>query len=343
MTRILHVTECFSTGVSRAIRTIAQLAPEHEHHLLYTGLDEPGESTFASCRELPDGTSARIRAVREVAGALGADVVHAHSSWAGVYTRALPLSARVVYQPHGYKLSDTSASRPARFAVAAAESLLGLRSDAVVVLSPQEARLARRLTPRAQVVVVPNVPTLPVREGSPESSEAPQGGGEMAHPTIVMSGRVSRQKDPEWFVAAVELVRRERPDVRAVWLGSDDDKGLTERLMAADVTVTGWVDADEVRRLVGAAGVYLHTARYEGFPLSVLDALALGTPTLVRDIPAFEGTPLWAVDSPAVAADRALALLTSREQREANRRAGAQLLTTMSPDAQQAALAELYG
>ena len=71
---------------------------------------------------------------------------------------------------------------------------------------------------------------------------------------------------------------------------------------------------------------------------SLHPALALG-----RDIPAFEGTPLWAVDSPTAAAGRALALLTSREQREANRRAGAQLLTTMSPDAQQAALAELYG
>ena len=76
---------------------------------------------------------------------------------------------------------------------------------------------------------------------------------------------------------------------------------------------------------------------------SLHPALALGTPTLVRDIPAFEGTPLWAVDSPTAAAGRALALLTSREQREANRRAGAQLLTTMSPDAQQAALAQLYG
>ena len=144
MTRILHVTECFSTGVSRAVRTIAQLTPEHDHHLLYVGLDDPGDGTFASHRLLPDGTSARIRAVREVADSLGADVVHAHSSWAGVYARALPLSARVVYQPHGYKLTDTSASRPVRFAVAAAESVLGLRSDAVVALSPQEARLARQ-------------------------------------------------------------------------------------------------------------------------------------------------------------------------------------------------------
>ena len=40
---------------------------------------------------------------------------------------------------------------------------------------------------------------------------------------------------------------------------------------------------------LGGAGVYLHTARWEGFPIAILEALELGVPVIARDVPALAG------------------------------------------------------
>ncbi|PRY63674.1 glycosyltransferase involved in cell wall biosynthesis [Knoellia remsis] len=328
--RVLHVTECYSTGVSRAIRRLVSLRPDAEHHLLWTGDDDPAADGFATCTPLPATPPARVRAVARVARDIDADVVHAHSSWAGVYARVAPLSAHVVYQPHGYKLTDPDLPPPLRAAYAVAERLLGARTDEVVALSPQETRLAARLSPQAVRQLIPNVATL----AGPVPA-APQ-------PVVAMAGRVSAQKGPEFFAEVARRVTATVPEVRMVWIGSADDERLGDVLTKAGVEITGWVDQRRLATLLSSASAYLHTAAYEGFPLSVLDAAVCDLPIIVRDIPAFEGTPLERVTDPAEAADTVLEVLARGPARERALAGARRLVARMSVDAQRAAAADLY-
>lgn len=332
---VLHVTDCYSTGVARAIRTAVRLTPEIEHHLVWAGEEDPRGDPFASVAVLPSGHLARVRAVRLAAARTRCDVVHAHSSRAGVYVRAAGIPGRVVYQPHAYKLLDPGLSSPARHAVALVERLLGGRTDHVIVLSAEEDEMARRLSPGARRTLLPNLPSLAVAGAVPPVVTA-------RGRSVVMSGRTTMQKDPRYLVAVAEELRGLDPSVQVRWIGSRDDDVLAAELEAAGVVITGWCSPGELADELARAGVYLHSARYEGFPLSVLDAAWCAAPVLVRDIPAFVGTGLVTVADPADAARRVLQVLDDKAARERVLAVGHRLLTRMSADVQRQRLLEVY-
>ena len=333
MSVALHVTECFSTGVSRAIRAAVAALPEWEHHLLACGDDDPSRDGFVTVEQLPMGAARRIAVVNRRVRSLRPDLVHAHSSWAGVYARAAALPVPVIYQPHGYRVNDPDLPRAPRLAVMGAERLLGRNTDMVLALSQQEMRWARKLSPGAKAVMVPNAPTLP---------DCPDGADDEREPVVVMSGRVSVQKDPAFFAALAERVGKQRGDVKFRWLGGRDDEPLARTLSRAGVVVTGWLSSEAIARELRHAAVYMHTATYEGFPLSVLDALACRTPVVVRDIAAFDGVGLVQVSTVEQAASAVFDILDGGPLLAQTRQRGEQVLASMNAGAQQRALQEAY-
>src|SRR5690606_21122555 len=53
-TRILHVTQVYAGGISRAITSLVDLSPEVEHHLLWAGNEEPASDVpYASVHTMP--------------------------------------------------------------------------------------------------------------------------------------------------------------------------------------------------------------------------------------------------------------------------------------------------
>ena len=334
MTRVLHVTECYSAGVGHAIDSAVRIASGHEHHLLWAGGPVPSHQHFRSSEEMPDGLRNRIHSFRAAVARVKPDVVHAHSSWAGVYTRLFRMEVPIIYQPHAYKFVDLSAMPLLRVAYYLGEALLSRHTDAVVVLTPDEERHARRLNPLVPRRRVPNVATV-----RPSGGIMPRRTG-VEH--VVMTGRISPQKDPDFFVEVARRVRELRSGTRFTWIGDGLD-APRERLEAAGVRVTGWLGASELAAELASPMVYFHSARYEGFPLSVLDAAAFGHPIVVRSIPAFVDTGLLG----AGGADEIARLLVDVLDDDGGRRRAAFAATdalneTMSEERQRAALDRLY-
>lgn len=332
---ILHVTQCYTSGVARAIDTIVELSPSHEHHLLWSGEELPHDG-FASATRLPRGGLSRTRAVRRTVRSTRADLVHAHSSFAGAYARAVGAGAPVVYQPHGYKVCDPHLAWVERQVYLQAERFLGRRTAQVVVLSPEEERIAAEVTPRSARTFLPNVPGL--------SATTPRvrGGGERER-LVVMAGRICDQKDPDFFADAAERIRRLDPTVALLWLGQAVESPQADRLRRAGVEITGWLAPPQMVDVLQRAGAYLHSAAYEGFPISLLDALWCDAPALVRPLPAFAGLDLPTAATPHEAADLALALLDDDERRAAAHAAGAAVLAAMNESRQREAIARIYG
>lgn len=325
--RVLHVVECLGAGVATAVFTYIDQVPEHEHHLLYSTRAETAtlpagwEKRFATVQVLPEGHLSRIVAVRRRAELLTVDVVHAHSSYAGVYARlALRSRAdrRIVYTPHAYAFERRDLHEAGRAGFWCIEAVLALNTDTFAACSPREASLSRWTPGRSRVVHVPNVADLPA---VPRGAQNGAGTRDSDHPVrIAGSGRIGEQKDPVFLIDAVEAVRRAGHRVEAVWIGGGEPE-LEARLADAGIEVTGWISRTEAIGLLSRQDVYVHTADWEGFPFAVLEATAVGTPIIVRSRPHFHGlglpleieTPAELVDCwPAIATESGRQLLVSQ-------------------------------
>ncbi|MGO2516948.1 MAG: glycosyltransferase, partial [Corynebacterium variabile] len=115
-------------------------------------------------------------------------------------------------------------------------------------------------------------------------------------PVVGVVSRVTPQRDPAFFAEVARLVRARRPETRFVWIGDGDgkDASLTDLLTDAGVEVTGWLTGEELRSRTAELSLVVHTARWDGFPMSVLEVRRTGVPLLVRDIPALRECPATA-------------------------------------------------
>lgn len=347
---ILHVTESMGAGVSSALFDYVTNTPEYQHHLLYVEraetktLPEQWQNLFSTATELPANQFRRILAVRAATRRLKPRVIHSHSSFAGLYARlAVRNSAKLhqVYTPHCYAFERLDLSATARAAYRGAEWLLAFNTGTVVACSPREAQLSKALggkrANRAAVVYAPNAVSI---------SRVQSPGDKVAARTEVLklagSGRLGAQKDPRFFLAAVDALRHNGYGVQARWLGGGDPE-LTRELTEAGVWVTGWLPRTQLLAELAETDVYFHTAAWEGFPLAVLEASALQTATVVRNIPAFDGVELPLRVS---SAEELVALWPQLQDPFA--RAGAaersrEALRSNTPAAQRTALLAVYG
>lgn len=335
--RILHVVESMGAGVMTSVLTMADATPDIEHHLAVWPRREHADTGdrptgFRAVHRLPAGLRPATSGLRDLVRQVRPDVVHAHSSYAGLLARAArPTGAAVAYSPHCFAFERRDLARAPRQGIRAAERALVRRTDLVVAVAPHEADLARELG-HAEVAVVPNraMPATPAvaRYATP------------LH--VVTAGRIGAQKDPGLFVE----VRRHAEEVlglraRWTWLGGGD-ADAERTLRDGGVEVTGWLPREELLARLGTAQVYLHTAAWEAAPMSVLEAAGAGLPLAVRAIPALVslGTPGTAAGARALA--ERVARLASEPSWHAARTASLELAARHSRDAQRAALLSAY-
>ena len=219
-----------------------------------------------------------MRQLRRVVEDDGIDVVHAHSSLAGALARLARLPARVVYTPNAYAMLAPRNSP--HWWAGQTERLLGLKRITIAGVGAAERRLARRLSPRSEVVPLVNTPHPGLRPCASFSLPL----------RVVMVGRLNAQKAPLFFAEVAAAARARRLPVEFTWLG-DGEQGYKDALVAAGVEVTGWLAMQEVHRRQGNANVYLHSGLYEGFSLSILDAAAQGLPSIGRPLPGIAEVP----------------------------------------------------
>jgi len=106
-------------------------------------------------------------------------------------------------------------------------------------------------------------------------------------PVILGVGRLSRQKDFPTLIRAFALLRKNR-FVRLMILGEGEDRKYLEGLISElgiqeDVSLPGFVENPfpYIRR----ASVFALSSRWEGLPNALIQALALGTPSVATDCP----------------------------------------------------------
>lgn len=331
--RVLHITLCDDGGVARAIQSIIDNTAQAEHELVVP-CDWKLDTTGRRVHRLQSSGPAVFREIRGLIRVLDPDVLHVHSSWAGMYVRAARVGVPTVYQAHGYAHDDVNRGRLGRPVYKLVERLLTARTDAVAVVSERERRLALGLSPSTPVVMIPNVAS---------AGQAGTGTVTRPRPNVVKIGRMVAQKSPEFFADVARAVRALDPEVHFTWIGgADDDSPYPPLLEDAGVHITGWVNQSQVSEELGAADLYIHTSSSEGFPLSVLEAANHGVPALVREIPAFEGSGLMTFDSVDDAARKVVQAVRDAAVKSDLTERSARLDAAHTPQAQARGAVEAY-
>lgn len=334
---VLHVTECYDGGVSRAIRTIVNELPIFNHAIIYSGNDSDFPDSLEFISKYEDSNFLlRALILRKFVNQLKPDILHLHSSWAGVYGRLLRSKTFTIYQPHCYKFDDPSISRTKAWLFHLAEKLLSYQSDLTLVLSDHEEKLSRSLNRNKARVFLPNIPSVPIIEQRTNNSSKEKF-------RIIMVGRTSHQKDPQFFINVKELCDQIMclDELEFRWVGGGTE--LEEsKLIEAGISVSGWVSGDGLVAEIDEADLYVHTALYEGFPLSLLDAAARRVPVIARNISALEGSGLWLGQSPRDMAEKIMSVFTNRTELLELQKRNDALLRRMNRDAQIKVLTSVY-
>jgi glycosyltransferase involved in cell wall biosynthesis len=168
-----------------------------------------------------------------------------------------------------------------------------------------------QVLPRARVFVVPN--------GMEPISDL--GATNRLENRIVFLGRLHKKKGFDVLVPALARVAREMPEVETVVAGPDEDGewARVERLVEASVPrpklrYVGPVNGTDRFRLLAESTVFVLPSHSENFGMTVVEAMACGTPVVVsRNCPweviEREGAGLWVENTPDAVATALLRVL----------------------------------
>lgn len=262
-------------------RYTVQLATE-EHGFLVDEAKAIGVSVIP-LRHLvmPLNPAIDLQAIREISSAIRQfrpDLVHAHSSKAGLLSRIAARVNRVpsVFTAHGWGFSPGVPARR-RYVVLASEWLAGKLRGTTIAVSEYDRRLALRahITSSDRIVTILNgIPDDGIR-ASPEQ--------QTASPVITMVARFSAQKD---HAALLQALRTVRLPFR-LWLVGD---GPLLEQVKEQATVFGLSDrvvfhgnSSAVPELLRQTHIFTLISRYEGLPISILEAMRAGLPVVATD------------------------------------------------------------
>jgi len=223
--------------------------------------------------------------LRQILDRMSPDVVHLHSSKAGMAGR-LAAQGRLptLFQPHGW--SWLAAPRGMARAALAWERCAARWTTLFVCVGEGEARQGRDHRLHGRYAIAHNGVDLEKFQPAEERDRLAardRVGIPREVPLAVCVGRVTRQKGQDVLLAAWPAVSARRPDARLAILGGGELRGPLRRQASAGVIFAGAVD--DVRPWYAAADVVVLPSRWEGLPLTLLEALAVGCPVVGSNIP----------------------------------------------------------
>lgn len=216
------------------------------------------------------------------------DLIHCHSAKGGVIGRLAGFLTRTktVYTPHAFSFLSTP-SRIKRFfykqleRIASLDSYLLACSNSerflgrqIVWYQPSKCRVWHNAVPDAMLEV--------------DNEKKPIGA-----PYIAYIGRPSYQKNTIFLIDVIKRVHEVHPEVKFMLLGlgfySPDQEELMKRIkryhLEEVLIMKQWASHKDTLQIVNNALFYLTTSRYEGLPLSVVEAMSLGKAIIASATP----------------------------------------------------------
>jgi glycosyltransferase involved in cell wall biosynthesis len=245
-------------------------------HVPWHAARSPGRSTLHE-----------VRALRRIIRCFVPDVLHLHSSKAGLSGRVAQSGVPTIFQPHGW--SWLAATHPQASAVLAWERFAArFRTEALVCVGAGELRQGRLAGVRAPYRLVRNGVDLshftPATADDRMTARTRLGIAQDV-PMAVCIGRVTRQKGQDVLLEAWPMVRERCPRAVLAIVGDGEDLHRLRRHAPGVLFVPPVADT---REWLAATNVVVLPSRWEGLPLVALEALARARSLVCSDIPGLD-------------------------------------------------------
>jgi glycosyltransferase involved in cell wall biosynthesis len=290
--RVLHVAERIKGGIASYIDEVTAYQEAHfgsgsvglivpASEACY--LERPGAARLSTYRFDGRGPLAMLRLFRTVRREIRSfrpDVVHLHSSFAGVSGRLAILTCRprpaVAYCAHGWSFAIETA-RWKRGLYAGVERVLARMTDVIINISVADNRDSMAAGIGAdKCVVVPNG-ILPMAQPTDGSSAKSRPGDPLR---LLFVGRFDRQKGIDLLLDALGMLSRR--DLHLTVIGSPV-LGGAEVAMPDSVSVVGWLPRHELPGYYASADAVVMPSRWEGFGMVAIEAMSCGTPVIASN------------------------------------------------------------
>ena len=285
--KILYVVEAMGGGVfTYIVDLVNELVNEFDMYIAYAvRLQTPKNyreyfdkrvhliEVKNFCREIKLSKDIKsVREVRKIAEEVKPDIIHLHSSKAGVIGRITFDGKKVplFYTPHGYSFLMANYRPLKRWVFRMIETVMAKRNCTIISCSPGEHQETLKLTKNATYVNNGiNADELKKRLEKVEK---------VPHPfTVFTLGRICHQKNPKLFNKIAEAM----PETRFLWIG---DGELRDELISQNIEITGWVDREKALELSMNADVFVLTSLWEGLPMSLLEAMYMKKLCVVNNV-----------------------------------------------------------
>jgi len=294
---VLHVTQPVDGGVGRWVLLLAAYQLQQGWDPLIAcpaDGDLAAAAAAAGIRVLPwesvrspvRGLRTEARRLSRLLSAADPDLVHLHSSKAGLVGRGVLRGRRpTVFQPHGW--SFLCGRGPVRAAALRWERLAAPWADRVLCVSERERHDGERAGVDASYSVVHNGVALgewPVVTGVERADARRELGLAQEAAVVACVGRLGRQKGQDRLLLAWPQVAAQVPGAALVLAGDGPDAAALHlrARRRADVVMLG--HRTDVRRIFAAADVVAMPSRWEGLSLAALEAAASGRCLVATDV-----------------------------------------------------------
>lgn len=209
------------------------------------------------------------------------DIVHLHSTKAGWIGRIAARIAKekIIFTAHGWCFTEGVAERRRKFGIMI-EKALSKITDKVICVSKYDEALALR----EKVIKPEQVVTIYNGVRASEMKEVLKLDENDSIIKIVMVARFAAPKDQETLIRAMSFLDQ---DVHVYFIGAGDTiasaKLLTkEKNLEKRVHFLG--DKDHVVNYLKDANVFVLSSNYEGFPISIIEAMSVGLPIVASNV-----------------------------------------------------------
>lgn len=285
--KILYVVEAMGGGVFTYIVDLAnELVNEFDMYIAYAVRPQTPSNykeyfdkrihlieVKSFCREIKPAQELKaIKEVKAIAEEVKPDIIHLHSSKAGVIGRIAfdGKNVPLFYTPHGYSFLMANYKPAKRMMFKAIETVMAKRNCTTISCSLGEHQETLKMTKNATYVNnAINVEDLKRRLDKVEKKNHPF--------TVFTLGRICYQKNPALFNSIAEKM----PDTKFLWIGDGD---LREELKSKNIEITGWVNREEALKRSMNADVFVLTSLWEGLPISLLEAMYMKKLCVVSNV-----------------------------------------------------------
>lgn len=211
--------------------------------------------------------------LKRIAKKVKPDIIHLHSSKAGVLGRfAFGSKIPMFYTPHGYSFLMKNQNAFKRFVYKLIEKVSAWRPCTTISCSKGEHEETLKITKRA--IYVNNGVNIQELDKNLKSLKV---SNNFNLPTVFTLGRICYQKNPELF----NEIALQCPNINFIWIG---DGEMRNTLTAPNITITGWLERDQALEKAITADIFMLTSLWEGLPLSLLEAMYMKKTCIVSNV-----------------------------------------------------------